>query len=214
MKIGIIAAAAAVLCAITAATAVAITKAPKDIIVDDEPAEVEYTVYKDEHGREIRTYSYNLPDYALRAEKPGCTPVGKVRVVHEDGYLWTGWRIVDEKGNEFPDGINNKEILCEVIDKYNPHTYHEMGFGCTNFRGDEYNMMMFHKDDLDEDNLPDKFVVYVYRYDDEEEYKRILEKDGKEYTSDEAERFRENLERHSRIYSPTDDTSEDTSEEE
>ena len=195
LKIGIIAAAAAALCAITTVTAVAFTKSPQEYVVNGEPIEVDYTVYKDDAGREIRTYAYKLPEFALLKEKPGCTPVGKVRVAPEDGYYWIGWRIIDEAGNEFTNGVNNMEVKCNVIDKYHPETLHDIGFSCANFNSKEYSMAEFYHY-LDDDRIPDSVTVYVYRYDDEEEYKRILENEGREYTPEDAEKFRENVERH------------------
>ena len=156
---------------------------------------MDYTVYTDDIGREIRTFAYKLPDFALLKEKPGRTPVGKVRIAPEEGYYHIGWRIIDEAGNEFLGGVNNMEVNCYIIDKYHPNTLSEVGFSCANFNSKEYSTAEFYHY-FDDDPIPDGVNVYVYRYDDEEEYKRILENEGYEYTPEEAEKFRELVEDH------------------
>lgn len=188
-----IAAAAAVLCGATAVTAVASIKPPKEVIVNDEPLEVaDYTVYNDEKGREIRTYVYNMPDHVLGEEKEGCTPVGQVRVVKRDDDRWGGWEIVDEEGNVFHWGINNKKIICDVVDPKNPRASHQMELRCANFLFEEYDIYFFNED-YDGDLLPDKISMYVYRYDDKETARRIEEDHGYEFNE---ERFDESVKRH------------------
>lgn len=193
----IIAAAAAVLCGATAITAVASRKPPQEIILWDEPLDVDYTVYTDEKGREIRTYAFNLPDYALGEEKEGCTPVGQVRVVDRVDDLWGGWEIVDEEGNVFHRGINNKKIRCDIIDPANPHTHYQVGFMCANFLGDYYDMTMFCEYDSEENVVADRVYVYVYPYDDKETAEKIYEKHGYEF---DEKRFDEGVERHRELY--------------
>lgn len=166
-----IAAAAAVLCGATAVTAAASIKPSKVVIVEDEPVDVDYTVYIDDLGREIRTYAFNIPDYALGEEKEGCTAVGQVKVVPaDDENPWGDWIIVDEEGTVFYSGINNKEIQCDVIDPENPHTHHEIGFVCANFKSKDYDMIMY--------NSQDKICLHVYPFGDKEAAKRIYEKHG------------------------------------
>lgn len=173
LKIAVIAAAAAVLGAATAVTAVASLKTPVDVTVNDEPVEVEYTVYTDDKGREIRTCAYKLPDYALGEEREGCTAVGQVRVVQRDDDLWAGWDIVDEAGNVFHKGINNKMVEFQIVGK-NLNTFL---FPCMNLL-DEYDFIL-RNSDKDNDLIYDKKDLYVFRADDEEARKRISEARGK-----------------------------------
>lgn len=197
LKIAVIAAAAAVLCAATAVTATANIKPPKEVIVDGEPLDVDYTVYTDENGREIRTYAYTMPDYAVGEEIEGCTPVGQVRVVKNDEDLWGDWKIVDEAGNVFHLGINNKEVQCDIIDPKNPRATYDIGFACPNFLWKEYTISYIYED-LDDDRRTDKISVYVYRYDDKETARKIFEKQGREF---DEKRFDESVERHREMYS-------------
>lgn len=175
LKIAFIAAAAAALCAVTAVTAVASLKPPVDITVNDEPVEVEYTVYTDDKGREVRTYAYTLPDYVLKEEKEGYTAVGQVRVVARDDNRWGGWDIVDEEGNVFHWGINNKIVECEIDVGH----LNEIGFGCMNVR-DGYNMIWFNNDN-DKDKWYDKKELYIIPEGDEETHKRLCEEHGVPY---------------------------------
>lgn len=175
LKIAIIAAAAAVLCGATAVTAVASLKTPVDFTINDEPVEVEYTVYTDDKGREIRTYAYKLPDYSLGEEIEGHTAVGQVRVVLRDDDLWGGLELVDEEGNVFHGGINNKIVEYQIAGE--KHTVSILS--CRNIL-DEYNVI-FINSDKDNDSVYDNQDVYVIRADDEETHKRICEAHGKPY---------------------------------
>lgn len=186
----IVAAAAVVLCGATAVTAAASLKPSKEVIVEDEPVDVDYTVYIDDLGREIRTYAFNIPDYALGEEKEGCTAVGQVKVVPaDDDNPWGNWSIVDEEGTVFHSGINNKEIQCDVIDPKNPHTHCDIEFVCANFNSKDYDMIMY--------NGQDKIYLYVYPFGDKEAAKRIYEKHGDELNEEIFDRM---CEHHRRLY--------------
>lgn len=198
-----IAAAAAVLCGATAVTAVASIKPPQEIVLWDEPLDVDYTVYTDEKGREIRTYAFNLPDYALGEEIEGCTPVGKVRYVQggeDDGAFMGSWFIVDEEGTRFTGGINNKEVRADIIDPASPRTHYDRGVSCANFLHREYDMIEFYECDSYEENVvPDRIYVYVYRYDDKETVRKLYEKHNRASHFDE-ESFDRMVERHHKLY--------------
>lgn len=174
----LIAAAAAVLCGATAVTAIAGTKPAKEYTINEEPVEVECTVYTDDRGREIRTYAYKLPDYAFGKEVEGRTAVGQVRVVARDDNRWGGWEIVDEEGNVFHYGINNKEVEREIAGKVGG--IGGIGFGCTNVR-DGFNMAWFNSDN-DKDLRYERKDLYIIRSGDEETHKRLCEAYGVSYS--------------------------------
>lgn len=127
----LIAAAAAVLCAATAVTAVASIKPPNAVTMNHKPVEVGYDVYFDDEGHEIRTFVFNVPEYALTEEKEGCTAVGKVRAVQLGE---REWELVDEEGNTFTEGINNVIVEAWVLGG----GHHSIDFGCANFNFDDY----------------------------------------------------------------------------
>lgn len=199
-----IAAAAAVLCGATAVTAVAsIIKPPQQIILWDEPLDVDYTVYTDEKGREIRTYAFTLPDYALVEEKEGCTAVGAVKLVaKEDCDIFDDYVLVDEAGNVFNTGINNKEVRCDIIDPAHPETHYDYGFVCVNFNYKEYSWSMFYE--YDDNNstkvAPDRVFMYIYRYDDKETVRKLYERYGRRFNEEDEEKFDQSVERHREIY--------------
>lgn len=146
----LIAAAAVVLCGATAVTAIASIKPHTTVTLDnEEPADMEYDVYVDDQGREIRTYAIQLPDYALREEVDGYTAVGKVRAVYTDEYeddYEFQWVLVDEEGNRFPQGINNKAVECEILDG---ESCLSISFTSANFNYEDYSVSV----DLRSDTL-------------------------------------------------------------
>ena len=132
-----IAAAAAALCAATAVTAAATIKLPAKVTMNNEPVSVGYDEYFDDMGREIRTYVYQVPDYALLKDVPGCTAVGDVKAVCLGENFEDDWVLVDEEGTVFADGINDLKVLCEVLDG---DWVGFMDFRCANFNRDEYDI--------------------------------------------------------------------------
>lgn len=200
----IIAAAAAVLCAATAVTATASLKPPQQIIISDEPlSDVDYTVYTDEKGREIRTYAITLPDYALVEEKEGYTAVGAVKLVAKEGCdIFDEYVLVDEAGNVFNTGINNKEVRCDIIDPAHPETHYDYGVDCVNFNYKEYSWSMFYEydDDNSAEVVPDRVFMYIYRYDDKETVRKLYERYGRRFNEEDEKEFDRSVERHREIY--------------
>ncbi|MCH5205480.1 MAG: hypothetical protein J1F09_00920 [Oscillospiraceae bacterium] len=135
----IIAAAVAVLAAATAITAGALMRAPMEIEMNGELYDPEYDVYTDEYGHKIETLVYDVPEYALAEEREGYTAVGKVRAVYDPDSIRTmKYKLVDEAGNEFVAGINNKIVTVLINnDKGSGITY-----CCTNM-ADGYTYMEF-----------------------------------------------------------------------
>ena len=127
-----IAAAAAVLCAATAVTAIATIKPPAEVTMNQQPVDVEYDVYIDENGREIRTYTCSIPEYALLEEVPGCTAVGKVKAICRGDRDWV---LIDEEGTVFTEGVNNLEVFSEAVDE---KRHMLIGFRCANFNEEDY----------------------------------------------------------------------------
>ena len=128
----IAAVAAAMLSVAIPVTVGALTRAPIEMIVNNELTEPGYDVYTDEYGHTVETYVYDIPAYALREEREGMTAVGKVRAVYDPEIVGTGWgingyRLVDENGNKFT-CVNNK-IVEVYIDRDYTSTY---GFSCPN----------------------------------------------------------------------------------
>ena len=135
----IIAAAVAVLAAATAITAGAIMRAPINVEMNNEPYDVEYDVYTDEYGNKIETFVYDIPEYALAEELEGLTAVGKVRAVYDPGSIRNvKYKLVDEAGNEFVAGINNKMVNLRI----NDNNISRIGFSCANV-ADGYTVMEF-----------------------------------------------------------------------
>lgn len=143
IKAILIAAAAAVLCAATTITAVASLKAPKNISIDGAPIEPTYSTTNDRDGNEWDVYVFNMPDYALGEEKEGKTAVGEIKVVPNPEYpaKWREWMIVDEAGNVFHGGINNKLVFL-----YSKDGVSEVGFACPNYRSDIYSYFQYNED--------------------------------------------------------------------
>lgn len=151
----IIAAAAAAACTVASVTAIASLKADRDITVngvltDPDYSEVTY------NGTTYSVYVFDLPKEVLDEEKEGGTAVGKVKVVrNNDGKFGNDWKIVDEAGNSFYVGINNKLVRMKSKDGVN-----DIGFAVLNLSDDycwfEYDfgkdikIDLVHKDDLDE----------------------------------------------------------------
>lgn len=148
-------AAAAAVCTVASVTAVARLKSDRDITVngvltDPDYSEVTY------NGTTYGVYVFDLPKEALGEEKEGGTAVGEVKVVrNNDGKFGNGWKIVDEAGNSFYIGINNKLVRMKSKDGV-----YGKGFDVLNFSDDycyfEYDfgkdirIDLVHKDDLDE----------------------------------------------------------------
>lgn len=142
----IAAAAAAVLAVSIPMTVGALTRAPIEALINDEYVEVGYDVYTDERGHKIETFVYDIPEYALQEEREGLTPVGKVRAVVEfsdsvafsqQSFYVTSYKLVDEAGNVFFAGINNKEVEIRIDENENAHYI----FGCPNL-ADGYTKFM------------------------------------------------------------------------
>lgn len=143
LKPMIIAAAAAVLCGATAVTATASIKMREHVTFNGvEPNDLGYDIYTDEHGCEIRTYTFNLPDYCLLEEVEGCTSAGKLRAAHsgstDEGKV--DWYLIDEKGNIFNEGVNNVKVVaeCTGINEYGGKSYGSASFCVSNFNEVEY----------------------------------------------------------------------------
>ncbi len=140
----IIAAAAAVLCGATAVTAAANIKMREEVKFNgEEPNDIGYDIYTDYDGCEIRTYTFNLPEYYLLDEVEGLTPVGKLKACHYEEPEENGmkdWYLVDEEGNIFDSGINNVFVEAETteITEYGTHGYGSIHFSVANFDYDHY----------------------------------------------------------------------------
>ena len=140
----IIAAAAAAVMAVGSITAGAIMNAPIKTMLNNEPYEPIYDVYTDEYGHTIETFVYDVPEYALKEEREGWTAVGRIRAVYDPdlpfakpGY--SGYKLVDEAGNEFRFGVNNKYVDVR-IDNNNSLS---IGFDCGNLNFSEYVVVQF-----------------------------------------------------------------------
>lgn len=135
LKTVLVAAAAAALCAVTAVTAAAVLKAPKEITVNNEIVEPQYSTFTDINGKEWDMYVFDLPEFALGEEVEGRTAVGKIRAVNNPDYpgKWREWMLVDEIGNVFYTGVNNK-----LIEFYSKDGISNVGFGCANFLSKKY----------------------------------------------------------------------------
>ena len=152
----LIAAMAATLLTATAITAIATLKAPKQVTINDMAVEPTYKSYVDDDGREIGMYIYDVPDFALGEEREGGTPVGEIKVVRNPEYplKWGEWMIVDEAGNKFYTGINNKLVQVEIGER------EQIGFGILNLL-DEYRILEMRNDD----NV-DIYFVPIEQWDD------------------------------------------------
>ncbi|MBD5384342.1 MAG: hypothetical protein HDR72_05025 [Ruminococcaceae bacterium] len=131
----VIAAAVVAACSAMAITAGALLKAPTKFTVNDMEVEPYYNEYKDELGNDIVMYVIDVPDFALGKAVEGNTAVGDIRVVPNPEYpsKWGEYMIVDELGNEFHVGINDKIVMYELNGKDGIGT-----FDCSNFLKDEY----------------------------------------------------------------------------
>lgn len=152
-----IAAAITVLFTVTAITAIASLKAPQQVTINDMAVEPTYKSYVDDQGREISMYIYDVPDFALGEEREGGTPVGEIKVVRNPEYplKWGEWMIVDEAGNKFYTGINNKLVQIEI--KGEQIGCKQIGFGILNLL-DGYRTLEIHTDS--EDNSYEKVEIY------------------------------------------------------
>lgn len=136
IKVILIAAAAAAMCAITTVTAVARLKSNLNVTIDSISVEPYYNTTS-AFGKEWDIYVIDLPDYVLGEEEKEKTAVGKIDVVPNPEYpeKFGKWMIVDETGNKFYTGINNKLILVRPQDG-DASGFDE--FCCTNFLSDDY----------------------------------------------------------------------------
>ncbi len=152
-----IAAVITVLFTATTITAIASLKAPKQVTINDMAAEPSYKTYLDDQGREISMYVYDVPDFALGEEREGGTPVGEIKVVRNPEYplKWGEWMIVDEAGNEFHTGINNKLVQIEIKD--GQIGCEQVGFDILNLL-DGYGILEIHNDS--EDNSYENVEIY------------------------------------------------------
>ncbi len=130
----LVAAAAIALCSTITVTAGALLKSPARFTVNNMAVEPYYSEYKDGLGNDIAVYVIDVPDYAL-GEEEGEAAVGDIKVVPNPEYpdKWGRYMIVDEAGNEFHVGINNKIVMYEVKGEQGIGT-----FDCSNFLKDEY----------------------------------------------------------------------------
>lgn len=149
-----IAAAVAVLFTATAITAIASLKAPQQVTINDTPVEPTYKTYYDDLGRKIDMYVYDVPASALGEEVEGHTPVGDIKAVRNPEYpqKWSDWMIVDEAGNVFHTGINNKYVHIYIRGENSGH-----GFAVMNLL-DGYGMYEIHSDS--EDGDAEKVEIY------------------------------------------------------
>lgn len=169
IKMILIASAAAAICAITTVTAVASLKAPLNITVDGAPIEPTYSTFADEHGHEWELYVFDMPDYALGEEIEGKTALGEIKAVPNPEYpgRFAEWMIVDEAGNKFYWGINNKLVLLKSKDGIDG-----VGFSCLNFRDDKYAYFEYHEgSDIRIELVPC------------EEYDEYIKKNGLDFSS-------------------------------
>lgn len=136
IKVILIAAAVSAMCAITTVTAVARLKSNLNVTIDSISVEPYYNITS-AFGKEWDIYVIDLPDYVLGEEEKGKTAVGKIDVVPNPEYpgKFGKWMIVDETGNKFYTGINNKLILVRPQDG-DTSGFDE--FCCTNFLSDDY----------------------------------------------------------------------------
>ena len=143
IKAILIAAAVTAFCAITTISAVAMQKAPKDVMINETLVEPSYSSFVDNSGKEWDVYVFDLPDFCLGEEKDGETAVGKVTVAPNPDYplKWGEWMIVDETGKEFHVGINNKLVIGECKDGVD-----HFGFDVLNYRSDEFEFILFQND--------------------------------------------------------------------
>lgn len=167
-----IAASIAVLFTATAITAIATLKAPQQVTINDMAVEPTYKSYVDDEGREINMYIYDVPDFALGEEVEGGTPVGEIKVVKNPEYpsKWGEWMIVDEAGNKFYTGINNKLVQIEI--KGGRIKCEQFGFGILNLL-DGYGTLEIHSDS--EDNSYEKVEFYFVPV---EQYDELLKQKG------------------------------------
>ena len=143
IKAILIAAAVTVFCAISTISAVAMQKAPKDVMINETLIEPSYSSFVDNSGKAWDVYVFDLPDFCLGEEQEGKTAVGKVTVAPNPEYphKWGEFMIVDETGKEFHVGINNKLVRCESKDGV-----HHYGFDVLNYRSDEFDYLEFETD--------------------------------------------------------------------
>lgn len=137
----IIAAAAAAVMAVGSITAGAIMNAPIKTMLNNEPYEPTYDVYTDEYGHTIETFVYDIPEYALVEEREGQTAVGRVRAVYDPELKQVnviGYKLVDEEGNEFLFGINNKYVDLRVDGEFTSRA-----FGARNMANGDYMIVRF-----------------------------------------------------------------------
>lgn len=141
----LLAAAVAVFCTGSVTTmAVASLKAPKDVLINDVSVVPQYSTYTTENGTVLEVYVTDIPEYALDEEVEGYTAVGDVKVVQNPEYprKWGKWMLVDEAGNVFHVGINNKVV--KAVDK---GTNHYISFDVMNF-SDDYEWLEVGTDSL------------------------------------------------------------------
>lgn len=136
IKVILIVAAAAAMCAITTVTAVARLKSNLNVTIDSISVEPYYSITS-AFGKEWDIYVIDLPDYVLGEEEKGKTAVGRIDVIPNPEYpgKFGKWMIVDETGNKFYTGINNKLILLRPQDG-DTSGFDE--FCCTNFLSNDY----------------------------------------------------------------------------
>lgn len=140
----IAAAAAAMLGVAIPVTSGALMRQPLKTEINTQENELGYNVYTDEYGHMIETYVYDIPEYALGEEVEGRTAVGAVRAVYDpDIYVAGGYKLVDEEGNEFLGGINNKYVdYC--VDSGSKSM---IGFDCANL-ADGYTTLEFNNEHI------------------------------------------------------------------
>ncbi|MCM1164699.1 MAG: hypothetical protein NC299_00745 [Lachnospiraceae bacterium] len=144
IRAALIAAAAAAFCAVTAVAAAAALKAPKEVTINDVPVEPRYSTFTDDLGEEWELYVFEFPDFALGEEIEGYTAVGDIKVVRNPEYpdRWGEWMMVDEAGNKFYTGVNNKLVKFQSKDGVR-----HGGFEVANFLSDRYTYLEFAADD-------------------------------------------------------------------
>lgn len=160
-RIGVvITAAAAAACTVALTTmAVANLKAPKDVLINDVTVQPYYSTYTADNGKILEVYITNIPDYALDEEVEGYTAVGEIKVVRNPEYpqKWGEWMLVDEAGNVFHTGINNKYVKFNFKGENRWHSFDVLNFS------DDYSWIEIGTDSLSYYFVPKGQEEDVYR---------------------------------------------------